>query len=337
MEILETLRIIWYVLIGVMFLVYSILDGFDLGIGVLLPFLAEKEEDRNILIRTIGPYWDGNEVWILAGGGALFAAFPQAYATVFSGLYLAFMLVLFSLIFRAVSLEFRAHDPRNKSFWEWAFVAGSFLPALLFGVALGNMIQGIPLNERMDFTGNFFSLLRPFPMAVGLLGLTAILLQGSTFASVKTDGNLPDRARKTTRTLLFPFIFFSLVTCILCLITVPGAADKLLAWIFTGVLAGSVAAMFFLLPKKKDKFTFFLSSLNFTCLWGIAGSVQFPALVRSVNDPSLSITISNASSSLLSLKITLILALIGMPIVIGYTFFLYRIFKGKVQSKGNGY
>jgi cytochrome d ubiquinol oxidase subunit II len=337
METLDTLRNLWFVLIGVLFLGYSILDGFDLGIGTLFPFLAKNEEDKNILIRTIGPFWDGNEVWILTGGGALFAAFPHAYATVFSGLYLALMLVLFSLIFRAVSLEFRAHDPKRKGFWEGAFVAGSFLPSLLFGVALGNMIQGVPLNEQMEFTGSFFTLLRPFPLAVGLLGLTAILLQGSTFAAVKVSGDLLEKARQTSRLLIIPFICLSIIVLILTVLTVPGAAGKLLAWVFTAVMAASLMSMRFSIGKGKDKLVFFLSSLNFFCLWGIVGAVHFPNLVRAGNNPSLSITISNASSSLLTLKVMLIIALIGMPIVIGYTFYLYKVFKGKVREEKEAY
>ncbi|HUU51724.1 MAG TPA: cytochrome d ubiquinol oxidase subunit II, partial [Candidatus Heimdallarchaeota archaeon] len=171
METWDILRNIWFILIGVLFVGYSILDGFDLGIGALFPFLGKKEEEKEALIKSIGPFWDGNEVWILTGGGALFAAFPHAYATVFSGFYLALMAILFSLIFRAVSLEFRAHDTKRKRFWEGAFVVGSFLPSLLFGVALGNVVVGVPLDNTMNYTGNFFKLLRPFPLAVGLLGL----------------------------------------------------------------------------------------------------------------------------------------------------------------------
>ena len=337
MEAIDVLRNIWFVLIGILFLGYSILDGFDLGIGTLLPFLAKKEEEKRSLFKAVGPFWDGNEVWILTGGGALFAAFPLAYATVFSGLYLALMLVLFSLIFRAVSLEFRTHDVARQSFWEGAFVAGSFVPSLLYGVALGNMIQGLPLNEYMEFTGDFFTLLRPFPLAVGLLGMTAILLQGSTFAAVKVSGDLLHKARKTTSRLFYAFIVLLLLTFILTLLVLPDAIKKIVPWIFTAVLMGSLVFLKTSLRKENDRFSFFLSSLNFLCLWGIVGSVHFPNLVRAGNDISLSITVSNASSSLLTLKVMLIIALVGMPFVLGYTIYLYRVFKGKVTSEEEGY
>src|SRR5512139_2189185 len=150
MEPLFFLQNTWYVLLGVLLIGYSILDGFDLGVGCLVPFLAKKEEDKRTLFNAIGPFWDGNEVWLLTGGGALFAAFPHVYATVFSGFYLALMLVLVALILRAVSLEFRAHDPARKKLWEAAFVGGSFVPALLFGVALGNVVAGVPLDARTE-------------------------------------------------------------------------------------------------------------------------------------------------------------------------------------------
>jgi cytochrome d ubiquinol oxidase subunit II len=149
-----TLRVAWYILIGVLLIGYAILDGFDLGVGVLYRIVAKTDRERRILLNSIGPVWDGNEVWILTGGGALFAAFPQVYATVFSGFYLALMLVLFALIFRAAATEFRVHDATRRRFWEGAFVVGSLLPALLYGVAIGNVVQGVPLNAQMEYTGN---------------------------------------------------------------------------------------------------------------------------------------------------------------------------------------
>jgi cytochrome d ubiquinol oxidase subunit II len=337
METLDILRNIWFVLIGILFLGYSILDGFDLGIGTLFPFWAKTEEEKSGLFKAVGPFWDGNEVWLLTGGGALFAAFPHAYATVFSGLYLALMLVLFSLIFRAVSIEFRTHDPKRKRFWEGAFAAGSFLPSLLYGVALGNMIQGIPLNGEMEFTGTFFTLLRPFPLAVGLLGLTAVLLQGSTFAALKTGGRLQEKTSQTGRILIPVFVFLAVFTFVLTFLAVPGAAKKIPAWIFTVVLAGALVTLRNSIRNRKEKLSFMLSSMIFVSLWGIAGSVLYPHLVRASNDPAFSITVSNASSSLLTLKVMLVIALIGMPIVIGYTLYLYKVFKGKIKKEEKAY
>ena len=209
METWNTLQNIWFVLIGVLFVGYAILDGFDLGIGSLFPFLAKKEEEKDALYKTIGPFWDGNEVWLLTAGGALFAAFPHTYATVFSGFYLALMLVLFSLIFRAISIEFRAHDLKRQKLWDGALVIGSLLPSLLYGVALGNVILGIPLDSNMDYAGNFFLLLRPFPLLIGLFGLVAILVQGATYAAYKTEGEIQSRARKIAQKLWIKYFIGS--------------------------------------------------------------------------------------------------------------------------------
>jgi cytochrome d ubiquinol oxidase subunit II len=336
-ETWNLLQNIWFVLIGVLFIGYSILDGFDLGIGSLFPFLAKKAEEKKVLYKTIGPFWDGNEVWLLTAGGALFAAFPQAYATVFSGFYLALMLVLFSLIFRAVSLEFRAHDLKRQKFWDGAFVTGSFLPSLLYGVALGNVILGIPLNSNMDYAGNFFTLLRPFPLLIGLFGLAAILVQGATFTAYKTEGEIQDRARKIAQKLWIKYAVLLVLTMVVSVIILPGAAKKWVPWVFTAIVVFCLLQMRIALSRKKDGRAFFYSSLAFGGLWGIAGAVHFPNLVKASNDPTMSLTLHNSSSSELTLKVMLIIAVIGMPIVIGYTIYLYKVFKGKVKTEDNAY
>jgi len=331
MESIDILRQIWYLLIGVLLIGYSLLDGFDLGVGTLLPFLAKKEDEKRTLFNAIGPFWDGNEVWLLTGGGALFAAFPQVYATVFSGFYLAMMLVLFALIFRAVSLEFRAHDEKRKKFWEWSFIAGSFLPSLLFGVDLCNVLVGVPLNEHMDFTGSFFTLLRPYPLVIGLLGLSAILLQGSTFTILKTTGEIRDRAVKITGILRIVFIALFIVSGILTFIYIPDSLGNILAWVAFVIIIASWFLLKNTLSKGEDGKALLYSSISFIGLWGIVGSIHFPNLVKASNDAALSLTISNASSSLLTLKVMLIIALIGMPFVIGYTIYVYKIFSGKIK------
>jgi cytochrome d ubiquinol oxidase subunit II len=336
METWDLLRNIWFVLVGFLLAGYSILDGFDLGVGILFPFLAKNEDEKTSLIRSIGPLWDGNEVWLLTGGGALFAAFPHAYATVFSGFYLALMLVLFSLILRAVSLEFRAHAGPRKGLWEAAFVIGSLLPALLFGVALGNVIVGVPIDSKMEYAGSFFTLLRPLPLVFGLLGLAAFLLQGSTWATLKTSGDLQRRARKTGRTMrtvvgiLYGLSFFAVW------IYLPGALKRIPAWIFSVLIVMALALLGPAFKREKDGLAFALSSAVFLCLWGVVGSIHYPNLVRAM-DPSLSLTITNASSSALTLKVMLIMALIGMPLVVGYTIYAYRVFRGKVNLDDAGY
>jgi cytochrome d ubiquinol oxidase subunit II len=336
MEAWDLLRNVWFLLVGIFLAGYSVLDGFDLGIGALLHFLAKGEDEKRTLFRSIGPVWDGNEVWLLTGGGALFAAFPHAYATVFSGFYLALMLVLFSLILRAVSLEFRSHAVAGKKLWEAAFVVGSLIPALLFGVAVGNVVVGIPIDAGMEYAGNFFTLLRPLPLVFGLLGLAAFLLHGSMWAALKTTGELQARARKTGRTMTAVLGGLYLLSFFAVWIYLPEALKRAPAWIFSALV---VTALILLRPvsnKGKDGLAFALSSAVFLCLWGVVGVIQYPALIRAT-DPSLSLTITNASSSALTLKVMLIIALVGMPLVIGYTIYAYRVFKGKVGPDEAGY
>ncbi len=336
METWEFLRNAWYVLIGVLLCGYSILDGFDLGIGTLFPFLAKNEEEKKTLIRAVGPVWDGNEVWLLTRGGALFAAFPIAYATVFSGFYLALMLVLFALILRAVSLEFRAHDPNRRGLWEAAFVGGSFLPALLFGVALGNVVGGVPLDSKMEYAGNFFTLLRPLPLIFGILGLAVFLLHGSTYAVLKTTGTLQARARNTAKSMVYVVAACFILSFLAVLFFLPGALGRVPAWIFAALVCLFLGLIGPALKKEKDIRAFLFSSAAFAGLWGIVGSIHYPNLIKA-QESSFDITLSNASSSALTLKVMLIIALVGMPIVIGYTIFAYRVFKGKVKSEDEGY
>ena len=335
MESATLLQNVWFLLIGIFLAGYSVLDGFDLGIGALFPFLARTEDEKRALAGAIGPVWDGNEVWLLAGGGALFAAFPMAYATVFSGFYLALMLVLFALVLRAVSLEFRVHDPARKKLWEAAFVGGSVLPALLFGVALGNVVGGVPLDARTEFAGTFFTLLRPLPLVFGVLGFCAFLLHGSAYAALKTEGPVRERARRAARLAAAATGGAFVVSFVSVWIYLPAAIRSVPAWIFSGLVGLSLALFLAALRKGKDGRALFFSAAVFLSLWGVVGAIQYPDLVRA-KDPALSLTVANASSSPLTLKVMLIIALIGMPLVVGYTIFAYRVFKGKVRP-GDGY
>lgn len=332
----DLLRHAWFILIGVLLAGYSILDGFDLGVAALLPFLARTEDDKRALIGAVGPVWDGNEVWLLAGGGALFAAFPMAYATVFSGFYLALMIVLFSLILRAVSLEFRAHDTDRKGFWEAAFVGGSAVPALLFGVALGNVVVGVPLDAKGDFTGTFFTLLRPLPLVFGLLGLCAFLLHGAAYAALKTEGALRQRAQKAALRLVPAFAVAFALSFVMVVIYLPAAVHRVFAWFFADLVIVSLVLVALSLKKGRDGRAFAFSSAAFLSLWGLVAAIQYPNLVRAT-DPALSLTITNASSSALTLKAMLVIAAIGMPLVVGYTIYAFRVFKGKAGAGGPGY
>jgi cytochrome bd ubiquinol oxidase subunit II len=326
----EFLQVTWFFLIGILFVVYSVLDGFDLGVGSLMAFLAKDEKETGVLLNSVGPVWDGNEVWLLTGAGALFAAFPDAYATVFSGFYLALMLVLFALIFRAVSLEFWSLDEGNRGMWKWAFVLGSSLPALLFGVALGNVVYGIPLDANMEFTGNFLTLLRPMPLLIGLLGFMAILMQGSTYISVKTEGEIQSRARNLSDKIWMIYSVFFLLALIGSFIFMPEVISKPFAWVFTVIFIAALIYNKYSINEDMDKKAFVSSSIAFMSLWGIAGSILFPNIVTAT-EKSMSMNIFKVSSSELSLTAMFIIAVIGMPFVFGYTIYIYRVFSGKVK------
>jgi len=332
METLTLLQIIWFILIGVLFAGYAVLDGFDLGIGSLLPFLAGSDEKKTtVLFKAIGPVWDGNEVWLITAGGALFAAFPQAYATVFSGFYLALMLVLLGLILRAVSNEFFMLETNHKKIWAKTFFIGSLIPSILFGVALGNVIQGVPLDAKMEFTGSFFTLLRPFPLVIGVLGLSAILMQGITFTMLKTDGEISKNASGLSGKIYYIYAFVFIAALALSYIFIPDRMNSKPAWAATLVFTLSMAALKYFLAVKSEMKAFLSSSLAFISLWGITGAIQFPVLVNSIDNKSLDITIYNASSSQLTLSVMLGIALIGMPLVIVYSIYVYRVFKGKTK------
>lgn len=329
---MELLQNTWFILVGVLLVGYSILDGFDLGVGVLFPWLVKKDKEKQVLFNAIAPFWDGNEVWLLAGAGALFAAFPLAYAAIFSGFYLAMMLVLFALVARAVSIEFFFHDEKRRTLWQWCFIIGSFTPALLFGVALGNVIAGVPLDKDMNFTGDFFTLLRPFPIITGLLGLNAILLQGVTYTAVKTGGETAARAKKLTQKLWISFITLFVLSFIMAVIYIPGATRRVPAWVSAAVVFAAWVLLKWFMHKGRGLLVFLMSSLSFIGLWGIVAALHFPYLVRAGNDISLSITVRNASSGPLTLKIMLIIAAIGMPFVLFYTYYIYRTFRGKINN-----
>ncbi|HEY7587840.1 MAG TPA: cytochrome d ubiquinol oxidase subunit II [Thermoplasmata archaeon] len=321
---------IWFLLVGFLFAAYTVLDGFDLGIGVLFPVLGRTPVERRTLLRMLAPVWDGNEVWLLAGAMALFGAFPDVYATVFSGFYLALILVLVGLILRAVSFEFWSLESRRRKFWDVAFVLGSLLPALLLPVALGNVIVGVPLDADHEFAGDFFTLLRPFPLALGLFGLLVILLQGAGYAAMKTVGAMQKRAHRLRRILSLAFLPLLIAVAILTAIEVPAIAEKPIAWTAIAIVLALWGASFLTARRKDDNAAFFLSSLLVLGLWGVVGAYQFPSLVTASNDPSLSLTAYNASSGESTLGTMLAVALIGLPAVVLYTVYAYRVFKGRL-------
>ena len=333
METLEILQNIWFFIIGFLFIGYAVLDGFDLGIATLMPVLAKKDGERQQVMDAIWPFWDGNEVWIITAGAALFAAFPHAYATVFSGFYLALMLVLFALIFRAVSMEFWYYDEKRRNIWSWAFVIGSFLPSLLYGVALGNVLVGIPMDASMNFGGSFFTLLRPYPLVMGLLGLSAILLQGATYAAHKTDGAVQERAHSLINRVLLFYAFSLALSFLVTVIYIPQTLSRIPVWIAAAVTVAALYGVFMWSKNGYDQKAFRASSLSFIGLWAIAGTTLYPNMVRSNVSEAFNLTIYNASSTQMTLTAMLIIAIIGMPVVILYSWYVYKIFKGKVSIK----
>lgn len=331
------LQISWFFLIGVLLIGYAILDGFDLGVGVLHLF-TKKDEHRRTLMKSIAPVWDGNEVWLLTGGGAIFAAFPPVYASVFSGFYLALMLVLTGLIFRAVSVEFRnkVESESWRKMWDLAFSIGSILPALLFGVALGNLVRGLELDADGNYIGGFFALLNPYSLLVGVTGLAMFALHGALWIVLKTDGELQEQARGCIRKVWVAYLVLFLAVSVWSLSAYQRDSMILAVLASLIALAGIIGIRVFS-TAKKDGMAFFSSAFTILALFGAVGASMFPNLVPASNDPELSLTLYNASSSQNTLTVMLILALLGMPLVIGYTIYIYRLFAGKVTLTDSQY
>jgi cytochrome d ubiquinol oxidase subunit II len=336
------LNTVWFLLIGVLLTGYAILDGFDLGVGILHIF-ARDEKERRIHTNAIKPVWDGNEVWLLTGGGTMFAAFPVVYATVFSGFYLAFMLLLFALILRAVSLEFRGKVdcPVWRTTWDWGFRIGSLLPAILYGVAAGNVLRGLPIAADGTLNVPFLSLLNPYALLVGLVTLAMAVMHGAAFLALKTEGDLQQRmARWTVRAwagLVALVAVFAVATVLGSWFLFDGAAAKPLWWLF---LALALAGIVWLpLASRAGRLgqVFLASATAIASILGLLGASLYPRMVPSSIDLSYSLTITNASSTPYTLRVMLIVALAGVPLVIAYTAYIYVVFKGKPALAEDGY
>jgi len=336
------LNTVWFFLVGALFTGYAVLDGFDLGVGAL-HLLIKSDTDRRLMINSIGPVWDGNEVWLVTGGGALFAAFPEVYATAFSGLYMALMWLLFSLIFRAVAIEFRSKRPSPawRRFWDISFSAGSVFSALLIGVALGNIARGVPLGPDHEYLGSFWTLLNPYAFLVGITTVALFMMHGAIYLVMKTEGSLQATIRGwVNRTIIF-FIICYASTTIATLLYVPHMTVNL-----------HEAPVLFLLPvlnmlaianipreiHHRREFRAFLSSCaSMAALLALFGIGMYPSLILSLPDSANSLTIFNAASSAKTLRIMLIIAALGMPMVIAYTVSIYWIFRGKVRLDQGSY
>lgn len=337
---MTALGILWFFLVFLLIAIYFALDGFDLGVGVLYPVLGKTDDEKSVLRTSIAPVWDGNEVWLLTAGGALFAAFPAAYATSFSGFYLAIMLVLFGLIIRAVCLEFRAHEEKFAKVLDWGFVIGSFLPALLFGVAVGNILEGLPLNANGDYTGTFFALLNPFALVCGVLGLVHMLTQGAAWIAAKAPAGTQLQASAAAlrkKLAIADIIVFVLATAFFFLLVKPqmpytvGTAELpvLFAVLF---LVGTLGAGF----GKKDVLCVVLLGVAAAGLVGIFGATMFPNLIPAV-DVANAITVATAASGDTTLRAMTIIACIGVPLVLVYHIIVYRAFRGRVKLEDGRY
>lgn len=343
-----TLTLIWFVLLGVLLIGYAVLDGFDFGVGIVHPFVARNDTERRLTMNSIGPLWDGNEVWLVTFGGALFAAFPNAYATVFSGFYSAFMLLLFALIFRAVSLEFRSkvHNRFWRSVWDWAFFGASLVAALLFGVAGGNLIAGMAINEAGDYTGIMLDQLwsptvGPYPLVIGFLTVALFAMHGSIYLYLKTEGELQRRVHATMWRTFGIFLVLYIFATMYTLQAVPGATENFRQapwlWIVPVLNVLAIANIPRAIHLGRPMYAFLSSCATIAALATLFAAAIFPNFVPSTIDSAYSVSIFNARSSEKTLGIMLIIALIGMPCVLSYTVAIYWTFRGKVTLDRNSY
>ncbi len=330
------LNVIWFFLLGVLLIGYAILDGFDLGVGALHLF-TKGDMERRISMNSIGPVWDGNEVWLVTAGGALFAAFPHVYATAFSGFYLAFMLLLFALIFRAVALEFRSKEemPWWRALWDVSFCVSSIVASVLFGVAVGNLIVGMPIGDDMEYQGTFLQLLNPYALLVGVFNLSLFMMHGSIYLYLKTEGDFQAKAKGWIYKTFFIFLAMYIITTIATLLVHRQMIENFQTfwWVWIIVILNVLAianiprALHLNLPFR----AFVSSACAMAALIFIFGVGMYPNMIVSSIDPEYSLTLYNAASSQKTLGIMLIIAIVGMPCVIAYTVSIYWIFRGKVK------
>ncbi|EFW12791.1 cytochrome d terminal oxidase, subunit II [Serratia symbiotica str. Tucson] len=364
----EVLRFIWWALVGVLLIGFAITDGFDMGVGILVSIIGKTDTERRIMINAIAPHWDGNQVWLVTAGGALFAAWPMVYAAAFSGFYVAMILVLAALFFRPLGFDYRSklECRRWRNMWDWGIFIGSFIPALVFGVAFGNLLQGVPFHideyMRLFYTGNFFQLLNPFGLLAGTVSLTMLVTQGATYLQMRTTGEIYLRSRVAAQiaTLMMALCFLLagiwlmkgidgyVVTSALDTMAesnplrkaVAHQAGALLINFNTYPLLWALPVLGVVLPLftvlflrlEKGALAFITSSLTITCVILTTGVTMFPFVMPSSTVPGVSLTMWDATSSLLTLKVMTIVALIILPIVLAYTSWSYYKMFGRLDK-----
>ncbi|MBP2835070.1 cytochrome d ubiquinol oxidase subunit II [Dickeya parazeae] len=365
----EVLRFVWWLLIGVLLIGFAVTDGFDMGVGVLVRLMGRNDVERRVMINSIAPHWDGNQVWLITAGGALFAAWPMVYAAAFSGFYIAMILVLASLYFRPVGFDYRSkiEDPRWRNMWDWGIFIGSFVPPVVIGVAFGNLLQGVPFHVdeylRLYYTGNFFQLLNPFGLLAGIVSLSMIVAQGATYLVMRTSGDLLFRAKKVAQfaslalTVTFAlagvWVVYGIDGYVLTsVINTAGESNPLHkevarqagAWLVNynshpvlwaipllGVVLPLVTAL--MVRAGKGAMAFLFSSLSIACVILTAGIAMFPFIMPSVTVPNVSLTMWDATSSLLTLRVMTVVAIIFVPIVLSYTIWCYYKMFGRITKE----
>lgn len=364
-----TLKLIWWLLVGVLLIGFAVMDGHDMGVGTLLPFLGKDDVERRIMINSVAPHWDGNQVWFITAGGAIFAAWPVVYATAFSGLYWALLLVLFALFFRPVGFDYRSKlpDPRWRAAWDWGLFIGSAVPALVFGVAFGNLLQGVPFhfdeNLRPYYTGSFWSLvLNPFALLAGIVSLAMLTMHGAAFLTHRTEGELKARALTAlTAAALTTATAFALAGVFVAgmkgyRLTTPLDGNAVLTplgkevvvetgawlanykaapllWLFPLLGVGAALSVIVLARLGKTLAAFVASSLSMAGIILTAGIAMFPFVMPSSSRPAHSLTAFDVTSSAYTLKVMFIVALIFVPIVLAYTAWGYWKMRGVLTRR----
>lgn len=330
------LNTIWFILIAVLFVGFFLLEGFDFGVGILLPFLGKDDIERRVLINTIGPHWDGNEVWLVTAGGAMFAAFPEWYATMFSGFYLPLLLLLVALIFRGVAFEYRSKDenPRWRNLWDWAIFTGSLVPPLLLGVAFANLVRGVPINADMQYVGGFFNLLNLYALVGGFAAVLLFTLHGAIFLTLKTTGKLMERSRIIAWRLWIPvvIILFAFLagtyfqTDILIQLGVNPGIIPLIAVV-------AILLVGYFIRKVRSGWAFAMTSVTIAFSVITIFLVLYPRVMISSLNPAWSLTIYNASSSPYTLQVMTVVAIIFVPIILIYQGWSYWVFRKRIVNK----
>jgi cytochrome d ubiquinol oxidase subunit II len=329
------LNTLWFVLIGVLFTGFFVLEGFDYGVGILLPFLGRDDVERRRIINTIGPFWDGNEVWVLTAGGAMFAAFPNWYATLFSGFYLALFLILMALILRGVAFEFRSKDKgaRWRALWDWCLFVGSAVPALLWGVAIANIVRGVAIDAKMNYVGSFFDLLNPYALLGGLVTLTLFTLHGALFLEMKSDGAVRQRVSGSLRVLVGVVIVL-----ILAFVVFSASQTDMFATptLLKGIgLVGAVAGLLFTVAMvfvARFGRAFVGTSLTLVMTVVLLFSTLYPRVMPSSLGSAFDLTIYNASSSQYTLQVMTVIALTCLPFVLAYQAWTYWVFRKRLTA-----